>query len=347
MEFMERFMAIPTTKKKPAHKATLLIAAVVVLMLAVYFMFVSPGSNLKEPIKEQLAAIRVDDTATAYSYTSHSFQDATSLEAFKRIINSYSSLRNNERIKFISSELLKNMKGIGKVQAILISRGGVETAVAYQLVQENNHWKIDSIIITPQGDEDGKPTTPAATSLADTTSPANNQEIPGSEPAKVAETSTQKSSNLYQDQNNNYSVTYPAAWQYNKADNDMVVFNNTAGTTPSQATVVVHALSMNAEPLSVQEMADKNEALIKDKAGSYKVAEDGLLPPRSNKNDNFHGKYSVFTYTLNNQPMKQLQIIYFKSPKRAQYVIDYIAPEAQFDMNLPAAKSIIASFTIS
>jgi hypothetical protein len=92
---------------------------------------------------------------------------------------------------------------------------------------------------------------------------------------------------------------------------------------------------------------DLGENAIKEKDNGYKIVEDGLLPSRANKNENFHGRYIVYSYTINNESVKQLQVIYFKSPTRAQFVIDFISPEGSFDADLPSVRSMIASFTIS
>lgn len=331
---MEQVMS--TIKKFTTRRGALVISGAFILIVGLFFVSVLPSSRLVVPIDDQLEAIRIEDNVTAYSFTSSAFQKATSLDAFIRFINEYSGLRNNDNIIF-DERNIKN--GIGKVKARLISRSGMETPVTYQLVKENDRWKIESIILTPQGGDepittssDAQPTTaaatttPPATTTAETTTPADN------------------SINTYQDPNNAFTLIYPDEWQFIK-DNNKVVFNGKPGTVSNQSSFTIQPLDDNQ---SVQDVADQGEAIIKEKsAGSYKVVDDGLLPPRSNKNDNYHGKYAVYSYTVDNQPMKQLQIIYFKSPKRAKYIVDFVAPESQFDTDLPAAKAMIASFTIS
>ena len=315
-------------------------SGLLVFITLIYIAFSLPTAGLSGPVKEQLEAIRMEDNATAYSYTSVAFQKATSLDAFVRFINEYSGLRNNDGIK-INKREIKN--GLGIVKATLISRSGMETPVIYQLVDEKDRWKIESIIITPQGEYETTPTASSAT-LITTTDAAKKSAASSTESTATADVTA----HTYQDPDHNYSLIYPEEWQFNKADNNKITFNGKVGTESSQSTLTIQPLMASAmEALSVQEIADQEEAQLKEKTGSLKVVEDGLLPPRSNKNERYHGKYVVYSYTLNDQPMKQLQVIYFRSPKRAQYLIDFVAPEAQFETDLPAAKAMIASFTIS
>lgn len=331
---MEQVMS--TIKKFSTRRGALVITGLFILLVGFFFAYVLPSSRLIAPIDDQLEAIRIEDNATAYSYTSIAFQKATSLDAFVRFINEYSGLRNNESIIF-DERNVKN--GIGKVKARLVSRSGTETPVTYQLVKENDRWKIESIVLIPQeNDEAYQSTTPPSAQTAPATAATTT----------TAPAATNDQGNVtYQDPNNAYSLMYPNAWQYTK-ENNRIVFNGKPGSTSSQSMFIIQPLDSGNGDQSVQDVADQGEALIKDKsAGKYQVVDDGLLPPRSNKNDKYHGKYAVYSYTIDNQKMKQLQVIYFKSPKRAQYIIDFVAPEAQFDTDLPLAKEMIASFTIS
>lgn len=325
---MEQVMSrIKTIIKR---RGLLIAAGLTVIIAILYLVFALPTSGIVTPIKNQLAAIRDDDNVTAYSYTSIAFQKATSLQAFTRFIKEYSSLRNNNHIN-ISSRNIKY--GVGVVKATLISRGGVETPVVYQLVKENSRWKIESIIITPQGDDQLK---------AEAAANANKPE-----PAPVLETTSNDTPHTYHDDNHDYTLIYPDEWQYHKSEDNKVVFNGRPGSISSQSTLIIQPFSAENRPQSVHEVAEKNEAELSEQSPSLKIVEDGLLPPRSNKNERYHGKYTVYSYTINNQPMRQLQVIYFKSPKRVQYVIDFISPESQFDTDLPAARAMIASFKIS
>ncbi len=104
-------------------------------------------SGLKTPIEKQLAAIRAENFALAYSYTTTSFQGSTSLEEFKNFINEYSALRNNASISFNRREI---NDGAGTVSATLESRGGLKSPIRYHLIKENDEWKIEGMVINPK-----------------------------------------------------------------------------------------------------------------------------------------------------------------------------------------------------
>lgn len=353
---MERVMLKP--KSTIMWRGAMLGCGLLVLFFGVYLVTTLPSSGLKDPIEAQLDAIRMEDPATAYSYTSHSFQDATSLEAFKRFIGQYSSLRNNSSIAFNQREI-KN--GVGVVHATLTSRGGITTPVLYQLVKEHKRWKIESMVITPQGDDEpiadstpaaAKPTplvatdtTTTADTQAATTAAPEAEAAPAAPAAPVAETPR----NTYQDSNFGFSLTYPDTWQYVKTDSNATVFTGKSGVETNGGALTIQPLAATTDQpaQSVQQATDSNENALKNNADDFKVVEDGLLPPHSNQNERLHGQYTLYSYTINNQSMKQLHIVYFKSPARALYTISFVAPEAEFDADLPAARAMIASFKVS
>ncbi len=330
-----------------------LLAALLIMSLIVFKLLAPSTSGLKTPIEAQLHALQIEDLVTAYSFTSRAFQKSTSLDSFKRFVRDYSGLRNNESIAFNSSAV-KN--GIGVVKGTLISRAGSNTAVTYQLVKEHNKWKIESMVIIPNGDErpadDVPAVKPVATSDAIPT-PAPTAATTDTASAPAAETNTPSTAvalapNVYEDATDNYTLHYPTGWEYAKTDEGMLVFHKIDSNADNQTLLSITPLvSDDSARFSVQQIADKSEESIKSKAGSYKIVEDGLLPPGANKNENIHGRFTVYSYTLDNDTtFKQLQVIYFKSPSRAKYIIDYVSPEAEFDADLPAVRAMIASFTI-
>jgi hypothetical protein len=331
-------------------RGTYLIAGAFIAAV-VFFCYLSTP-NLKAPIEAQLEAIQIEDMATAYAYTSATFQKTTSLDAFKRFVSQYSGLRNNESIKFDDREV---KHGVGIVKATLIARGGSKTIIHYQLAKENDRWKIESMVVIPQDDEDGvdngKTMSTAALNDVITDKPATAPvEAPATtnKPA-VEEAPVEKATNVYQDEHNHYELTYPTTWEYTQAEKNMVILHKKNVGTPNAPLLSIQPVASSNESAhpSVNQLVEQGENDLKEKSGSFKVVEDGLLPPRANKNESFHGRYAVYSYTLDNQPYKQLQVIYFRSPSRAQFVIDFISPEAQFEADLPAARAMIASFTIS
>lgn len=331
------------TKKIMIWRRTLIASAVIVaLILAAYIAIILPTTSLKSSIDNQIEAIRADDLVTAYSYTSKAFQNATSLTAFKTFVHQYNGLRNNENIIYIKREI-KN--GMGIVKATLVSRGGVQTPIAYQLVNENDRWKIESMVIMPQSEtsnENDVTTNSVNSEPADTiqdsgeTKPVKSTAV---QPMMGADAQT------YTDKLLNFSIQYPGNWQYNKADDNMVIFTS-KNNSESGSTFTIKPMMTSDNQISVQEASDTSEAAIKSKSDSYKILEDGLLPASSIKNEKYHGQYVVYSYTTGQKQMKQLEIIYFKNPRQVQFVINFSAPANQFDVDLPAVKDMITSFDV-
>lgn len=349
---MDRMMSIFTKPNQTRIKYLIGLSAFVLLIL-LYNYFSPATSALKTPIEQQLQAIQVEDLATAYSYTTTDFQKATSYEAFKRYVYDYSGLRNNQSIEF-NDRQIKN--GVGTVKATLYARGGIPTAITYQLIKERNRWRINAMHIIPSSDEPVEPVTnvrppvsePALTPAAPVNTAATTTVTTTAPTAPVVK-KTVELTQPFSDANYHYSLQYPASWDYTRADRGIAVFfkNDHQENHPVQLSVQPLDFDNDAERHSVRQTMEASEEAIKDKDSNYKVEEDGLLPPRANKNENYHGRYAVYSYTLNSQPVKHLQVVYFKSPARAQYIINYIAPAAQFDAELPTARAMITSFMIS
>lgn len=120
-------------------------------LITVYFAASFFTSGLKTPIEMQLAAIRAGDTELAYTYMSKTFQSSTSLKGFKKLINAYSTLRNNQGISYQQREI-SNETGI--VKATLKSSGGAEMPVRYRLIKVDGQWKIAVIVINPNPEDE-------------------------------------------------------------------------------------------------------------------------------------------------------------------------------------------------
>lgn len=331
-------------------RGTYPLLGIFIVMLLIGAVVSITSSDLKGPIEGQLKAIRIEDMASAYAYTSSTFQKTTTLEAFKRFIAQYSGLRNNDTIKFNSNE---TTHGVGIVKATLVARGGSETPILYQLTRENTQWKIESMVLMPQNDDDliensHTSGTPLAPSLdaAGQTEPVANVATTNTAAAVTPETTDANAMQPYQDSNNLYSLTYPAAWEYKKSEDGILILHKKDVSTTNSSLLSIQAVNNSGSRVSVNQLVEEGEAELKIKAGSFKQVEEGLLPPRANKNETFHGQYVVYSYTLEDHEYKQLQVVYFKSPSQALYVIDFISPTGQFDADLPTARAIISSFTI-
>jgi hypothetical protein len=96
-------------------------------------------SGLIEPIERQLAALKAGNIEAAYAETSEAFHQATPVDKFTAFVEQFPMLKNVASHSF-SSRSVEN--GVGKVSGTLTSPTGGVTPVEYQLVKENEAWKI-------------------------------------------------------------------------------------------------------------------------------------------------------------------------------------------------------------
>jgi hypothetical protein len=114
------------------------VGAAAVIALIVWFA-IWATSGLIEPIERQLAALKAGDMNAAYAETSEAFKGATSMEQFTAFVD------NNPIMKDAASHSFPNRSinnGIGFVTGTLTSSTGGVIPVEYQLVKENDAWKI-------------------------------------------------------------------------------------------------------------------------------------------------------------------------------------------------------------
>lgn len=105
----------------------------------------------KGPVKvvqEQLSYLRKGDIEGAYGLTSGDFHKATSLEQFKQFISSNPSLAQNKSAGFTSRKIENNR---GYIEGTLTAIDGSRTPVKYELIKENNIWKILYMEVSPRG----------------------------------------------------------------------------------------------------------------------------------------------------------------------------------------------------
>ncbi len=135
-----------TSKKKLAMNlgvvsAWFIIFVITISILAMYFT-----SGPLGVISRQLDAFKDGKLEKAYSYTSKGFQSATGVDEFKKFLERYPSLKNNDRSFFNERQFSGNNMII---KGTLISKEGVKTSIQYQLIKEDGTWKILGLIITP------------------------------------------------------------------------------------------------------------------------------------------------------------------------------------------------------
>jgi hypothetical protein len=121
--------------------AALAVMVAVITMIAFY-----ATSGITGAARDQLDAIRANDYAKAYSYTTNEFQKATSLAQFTAFINAYPALKDNKDSTFTSRSI---ENGTGTLSGTVEAKDGSVTPIIYQLIKENGMWKIQNIEVNP------------------------------------------------------------------------------------------------------------------------------------------------------------------------------------------------------
>lgn len=109
-------------------------------------------TGLTDIAKAQLDALRQGNIAQAYSYTSAQYQDAISLEQFKKWLADYPELVNNKAVTFdvsgINNSVINNQPDYlnsGFLESTVTSNSGEKLHVNYIFIKENGMWKIIGI----------------------------------------------------------------------------------------------------------------------------------------------------------------------------------------------------------
>lgn len=98
------------------------------------------------PVERQLAALKAGDMQAAYVETSQAFQQATPMDAFVTFVDQFPALKDAAEYSFPERSI---SNGEGRLRGTLTSSTGAVTPIVYQLVKENDVWKIIYINVNP------------------------------------------------------------------------------------------------------------------------------------------------------------------------------------------------------
>lgn len=104
-----------------------------------YSAFNSLG-GMGQAAQDQLDAIKTNQMTKAYyGYTSKDFQSSTSLDSFRKYVKAHPVLIHNAEAIFHTRSFDDN---IGILEGMLTAKNGSTIPVRYQLVKEDNQWKV-------------------------------------------------------------------------------------------------------------------------------------------------------------------------------------------------------------
>ncbi len=119
----------------------LCIVVVIASALLGYGIFTAI-SNPVAPIKGQLAALNQGMIEKAYNdYTSREFRNATSFDAFKKIVDEHPEIFKSRSSSFSRVNVEGNK---ATVEGSITGQDGTVTRMRYKLVMEDSEWKIQS-----------------------------------------------------------------------------------------------------------------------------------------------------------------------------------------------------------
>lgn len=124
-------------------KIILVILAIIVIAIALVFYFTS---GLTGPANEQLSAIKSGKIETAYNMTSKAFQQATSMDNFKIFIEQNPILKDYKSVSFTQRNI---ESGSGYISGTIENADGSQMKIEYQLVKEDDKWKIQAMQLSP------------------------------------------------------------------------------------------------------------------------------------------------------------------------------------------------------
>lgn len=138
----------PSTFKKVIAVVGAVIGWFLIFVTTLIAIVFYATSGLVDTVQGQLTALQSGDFKKAYSYNSKDFQKVTSLEDFKRFLNQYPSLKNNQSVFFNERKIENNL---GTLKGTLTSKDGAKTPIEYRLIKEEGSWKILGIKVIPTG----------------------------------------------------------------------------------------------------------------------------------------------------------------------------------------------------
>lgn len=311
-------------------------AVVVIALLIVLAFYVTSG--LTKTVYAQLDAVKQGDMVKAYSYTSSSFQNVTSLQDFKQLVSSFPIMANYKEVSIPSREL---KDGIGTVKVILTSQADSTVEIDYQLTKENGEWKINYMEIPPAGASIKKDVDSFDSKLLQNNSP------------KAVPSNDDLLTNSYENSSSRYSIKYPKDWIYTSPDKYSVIFSGQAGSDDYYSTVNIQVVKANV--LEKQQKPDVAvNTFLKNLKGQFagiatdvKYSGNGTFNLTRSNGDNLQGAYFIVSYNLKGDVFKQWQIVIMRNDTPIFYAWAYTAPVKIYDTYLPIAKAMLKSWKVS
>lgn len=130
-------------KKRPMPLWFKILLALAVLALIGVTAGILFTESLVDIVDNQLSLLRKSEIEEAYkNYTSHEFQQATSLDEFRDFVTTYPIFQENQSAHFTQRSMQNH---IGRLKGNLTGPDHEKVPIEYRLVKEDGKWKILSI----------------------------------------------------------------------------------------------------------------------------------------------------------------------------------------------------------
>lgn len=129
----------------------LIVSLLILAALLIGVWNLLTGEFPHDVIDEQLEAIRGNKLTEAYyAYTAKEFQDATSLDEFKKFLKSFPEIGTHDSKDY---EDLEDQNNIKLVKGLFKTKSGDHFNVLYQLIEQDGKWKILNMKVIPSKDQ--------------------------------------------------------------------------------------------------------------------------------------------------------------------------------------------------
>ncbi len=152
----------------------------------------------------------------------------------------------------------------------------------------------------------------------------------------------------FKDTSSNYTLSYPANWEYEVADKGVVVFNGKKGTSSFYSTIIIQSTSAvvgGKEKTTSEVMNDvKRRSAVLANVEYLHNGDYAITQADAKK---MQGKYTVFTYTNRDESFKQYIIVLPRKDNTGFYIWEFMSPVMQFEADFPVAQQMLKSWVSS
>lgn len=327
---------------KPKEKMKLwkkILIGVGIFILLVVGLSFSATSGIVDVAEKQLNLIGSGDMKGAYALTSQEFQRSVTYDNFLAYVNNYVVLKNYKDHSFSSREI---QGATGTISGTLTATDGTVTPVEYQLIKENDTWKILSLNLSSSAGTNPTPTSPAAaTPTPNATSPAANSKS-AANPSGDLKT--------FADPALGYNIQLPNDWTFEKKDSVTALFSGPQEKDMFDVTINIQNLTSTNRGGQYADNDDVVKDLKKqlkdmDKNATFSDITD-ITFTRSDGME-LTAKSFASELVIEGKKFVIMQVVVPHGDSLTFHALGYTAPAEKFDTHLDLVQSILETWEIN